>query len=165
MVRVCVRRNSDSQYSRAIYDAIKNICYQKQCPNEDRILRFVLREFEWKPADISKQLRFAVEDGLFREAIAISHKGSKKGNEQMSYRINTSIELDANGNSQTEVIYACNCVLYFYFKIQQLIYCKHISIHSFALSVFKLRYFASSKYVYNTTIRTYFGLRLSRHCT
>ncbi len=103
MVRVCIRRNSDSQYSRAIYDAIKAICYQKQCPNEGRILRFVLREFEWKPADISKQLRFAVEDGLFRETIAISHKGSKKGNEQMSYRINTSTELDANDNSKVFV--------------------------------------------------------------
>ena len=121
MVRVCVRRNSDSQYSRAIYEAIKNICYQKQCPNEERILRFVLREFDWKPADILKQLRFAVEDGLFRETIAISHKGSKKGNEQMSYRINASIEVDANGNSETEVIYSYTCILCFYFKIQQLI--------------------------------------------
>ncbi|CAB4006058.1 Zinc finger MYND domain-containing 11, partial [Paramuricea clavata] len=105
MVRVCVRRNSDSQHSRAIYEAIKGICYQKQCPNEERILRFVLREFDWKPADILKQLHFAVEDGLFRESIAISHKGSKKGNEQMSYRIintDNAVELDANGNSQAE---------------------------------------------------------------
>ena len=114
MVRVCVRRNSDSQYSRAIYEAIKAICYQKQCPNEERILRFVLREFDWKPVDISKQLRFAVEDGLFRETVAISHKGSKKGNEQMSYRIiNTSTELDANSNSKSEVI---NYYIYCSFK-------------------------------------------------
>lgn len=103
MVRVCVRRSSDSQYSRAIYEAIKGICYQKQCPNEERILRFVLREFEWRQADISKQLRFAVEDGLFRETLAISHKGCKKGNEQLSYRIiNSSQEQnDVNGNSKT----------------------------------------------------------------
>lgn len=114
MVRVCIRRHSDSQFSRAIYDAIKNICYQKQCPNEERILRFVLRDFEWKPSDISKQLRLAVEDGLFRDTIAISHKGSKKGNEQMSYRIvNALTDLDANGNPQKEVVYSiyglCTC--------------------------------------------------------
>jgi hypothetical protein len=115
MVRVCTRRNSDSQYSRAIYEAIKAICYQKQCPNEERILRFVLREFDWKSADISKQLRLAVEDGLFRQTLAISHKGSKKGNEQMSYRImNRATDLDANSNTKIEVIYRIIHRRYYY---------------------------------------------------
>lgn len=105
MVQVCVRRHSDSQFSRAIHEAIKKVCYQKQCPNEERILRFVLREFDWKACDISKQLRLAVKDGLFRETIAISHKGSKKGNEQQSFRINLTLDaVDADGNSQLKEV-------------------------------------------------------------
>ena len=124
MVQVCVRRHSDSQFSRAIHEAIKKVCYQKQCPNEERILRFVLREFDWKACDISKQLRLAVKDGLFRETIAISHKGSKKGNEQQSFRINLTLDsVDADGNSQLKevngifsALHPLRCCPFWYFS-------------------------------------------------
>ena len=102
MVRVCIRRQSDSQFSRAIQEAIKNICSQKQCPSEERILRFVMRDFDWKPAEISRQLRLSAQDSLLRKITAMTHKGSHRGAEQTSYRTNC---VDINGNTDVSIVY------------------------------------------------------------
>ena len=63
------------------------ISAQKQCPNEGRIVRSVLQEFDWSKAEIVKQLKFAVKDGLILQVTTSSSHGSTKGIPQTAYRI------------------------------------------------------------------------------
>lgn len=87
MAKFSVRRYSDPFYVLALKEAIVKISAQKQCPNEGRIVRSVLQEFDWSKAEIVKQLKFAVKDGLILQVTTSSSHGSTKGIPQTAYRI------------------------------------------------------------------------------
>lgn len=87
MAKFAVRRYSDPFYVLALKEAIVKISAQKQCPNEGRIVRSVLQEFEWSKAEIIKQLKLAVKDGLILQVTTFSSHGSTKGIPQTAYRI------------------------------------------------------------------------------
>lgn len=87
MAKFSVRRHSDPFYVLALKEAIVKISAQKQCPNEGRIVRSVLQEFDWSKAEIVKQLKFAVKDGLILQVTTSSSHGSTKGIPQTAYRI------------------------------------------------------------------------------
>ena len=87
MAKFSVRRHSDPFYVLALKEAIVKISAQKQCPNEGRIVRSVLQEFDWSKVEIVKQLKFAVKDGLILQVTTSSSHGSTKGIPQTAYRI------------------------------------------------------------------------------
>lgn len=87
MAKFSVRRYSDPYYVLALKEAIVKISAQKQCPNEERILRSVLQEFDWNKSEVIKQLKFAVKDGLILQVTTFSSHGSTKGIPQTAYRI------------------------------------------------------------------------------
>lgn len=87
MAKFAVRRHSDPFYVLALKEAIVKISAQKQCPNEGRIVRSVLQEFDWSKAEIIRQLKFAVKDGLILQVTTFSSHGSTKGIPQTAYRI------------------------------------------------------------------------------
>lgn len=87
MAKFSVRRYSDPYYVIALKEAILKISAQKQCPNEERIVRSVLQEFDWSKSEIIKQLKFAVKDGLILQVTTFSSHGSTKGIPQTAYRI------------------------------------------------------------------------------
>ena len=87
MAKVCVRRLSDHYFVHAIREAIRKVSQQKQCPNEERIVRTVLQEFDWTKQQVSEQLHFAVEDGLISRVTTTSNHGKTKGIPQTAYRV------------------------------------------------------------------------------
>jgi len=87
MAKFSVRRYSDPFYVLALKEAVVKISAQKQCPNEERVVRSVLQEFDWSKAEIIKQLKFAVKDGLIHQVTTFSSHGSTKGIPQTAYRI------------------------------------------------------------------------------
>ena len=87
MAKFSVRRYSDPFYVLALKEAIVKISAQKQCPNEGRIVRSVLQEFDWSKSEITKQLKFAVKDDLILQVTTFSSHGSTKGIPQTAYRI------------------------------------------------------------------------------
>lgn len=87
MAKVCVRRLSDHYFVHAIREAIRKVSQQKQCPNEDRVVRTVLQEFDWTKEQVSEQLHFAVEDGLICRVTTSSNHGRTKGIPQTAYRV------------------------------------------------------------------------------
>ena len=87
MAKFSVRRYSDPYYVIGLKEAIVKISAQKQCPNEERIVRSVLQEFDWSKSEIIKQLKFAVKDGLILQVTTFSSHGSTKGIPQTAYRI------------------------------------------------------------------------------
>lgn len=87
MAKFSVRRYSDPYYVIALKEAIVKISAQKQCPNEERIVRSVLQEFDWSKSEIIKQLKCAVKDGLILQVTTFSSHGSTKGIPQTAYRI------------------------------------------------------------------------------
>lgn len=87
MAKFSVRRYSDPYYVIALKEAIVKISAQKQCPNEERIVRSVLQEFDWSKSEIIKQLKFAVKDALILQVTTFSSHGSTKGIPQTAYRI------------------------------------------------------------------------------
>ena len=87
MAKFFVKRYSDPFYVLALKEAIVKISSQKQCPNEGRIVRSVLQEFDWSKGEIVKQLKFAVKDGLIIQVTTFSSHGSTKGIPQTAYRI------------------------------------------------------------------------------
>ena len=83
-----MRRFADPTVVRALHSAIEKVVCQKQCPNEDRIIKGVLQsEPEWKVTDIIKQLKMAVKDKLITEVTARSTHGSTRGTSQTAYRL------------------------------------------------------------------------------
>lgn len=87
MAKVGVRRHSDHYFVHAIREAILKISQQKQCPNEERIVRSVLQEFDWTKAEVLGQLELAVKDGLIVRVTTTSNHGSTKGIPQTAYRV------------------------------------------------------------------------------
>merc|ERR1711973_785229 len=87
MAKFCYRRQSDPYFVHALRDAILKISQQKQCPNEQRILRAVLQEYDWNKAEVQKQLKLAVKDELILQVTAVSYHGASKGIPQTAYRI------------------------------------------------------------------------------
>lgn len=87
MAKFAVRRHSDPFFVLAIKEAVVKISAQKQCPNEGRIVRTVLQEFDWSKVEIIKQLKFAVKDGLILQVTTFSSHGSTKGIPQTAYRV------------------------------------------------------------------------------
>ena len=87
MAKFSFRRHSDPIFVLALKDAVVKISSQKQCPNEGRIVRCVQQEFDWSKAEILKQLKFAVKDGLIYQVTTFSSHGSTKGMPQTAYRI------------------------------------------------------------------------------
>lgn len=87
MAKFSIRRHSDPFFVLALKESIVKISAQKQCPNEGRIVRSVLQEFDWSKAEIVKQLKCAVKDGLIHEVTTFSSHGSTKGIPQTAYRI------------------------------------------------------------------------------
>ncbi|XP_031554353.1 zinc finger MYND domain-containing protein 11-like [Actinia tenebrosa] len=93
MAKFITRRYSDPAFVKALREGILKIASQKQCPNEDRIVRALQNEYEWTKADILKQLKLAVKDGFLHQVTAISSHGSTKGIPQTAYRVRSN-ELD-----------------------------------------------------------------------
>lgn len=87
MAKFCHRRHSDPYFVHALREAILKISQQKQCPNEQRILRAVLQEYNWSKAEIQKQLKLAVKDELILQVTAVSYHGASKGIPQTAYRV------------------------------------------------------------------------------
>lgn len=87
MAKFAVRRYSDPFYVLALKEAIAKISAQKQCPNEGRIVRSVLQEFDWSKSEILRELKFAVKDGLILQVTTFSSHGSTKGIPQTAYRV------------------------------------------------------------------------------
>lgn len=98
MAKFSVRRHSDPFFVIALKEAIVKISAQKQCPNEGRIVRSVLQEFDWSKTEIQKQLKFAVKDGLILQVTTFSSHGSTKGIPQTAYRI-----LRKDGEDEDEI--------------------------------------------------------------
>lgn len=87
MAKFIVRRHAEPVYVQALKEAVIKIASQKQCPNEDRIVRAVQQDNEWTKTEILKQLKHAVKDGFFTQVTAISSHGSTKGIPQTAFRV------------------------------------------------------------------------------
>lgn len=87
MAKFTTRRHGDPVFVKALREGVSKIASQKQCPNEDRIVRALQNEYEWSKADILKQLKLAVKDGFLHQVTAISSHGSTKGIPQTAYRV------------------------------------------------------------------------------
>lgn len=87
MAKFLVRRHAEPAYVQGLIEAVNKISAQKQCPNEDRILRAVQQEYDWTKTETLKQLKFAVKDGFFTQVTAISSHGKSKGVPQTAFRV------------------------------------------------------------------------------
>lgn len=86
MAKFIVRRHAEPNYAQALKEAVNKIAAQKQCPNEDRIVRAIQQDYEWSKTEILKQLKLAVKDGFFTQVTAVSNHGSTKGIPQTAFR-------------------------------------------------------------------------------
>ncbi|XP_054712377.1 zinc finger MYND domain-containing protein 11-like [Uloborus diversus] len=81
------RRISCPQTVLHLWDAIAYIRQQKQIPNRERLQVYMRRVYNLEPADFSKQLELAIEDGLVLVKRHKGCKGSKVGIEQDGHKV------------------------------------------------------------------------------
>ena len=115
MVGPIERRRASPALVQQLWAAVNAIRGQKQIPNQERIVRYVIRNQELaKPTsstaasgvprimsaeDIAQQLEWAVQDELISAYTTVGTKGSKLGTEQEGYRVPDSKDEDESGTS------------------------------------------------------------------
>lgn len=84
---VIKRRLASTETINHLWDAIVSVRQQRQIPNLERISNYMRRKHNITPTDLTKQLEYAIHDGLIEIKKRVGVKGSKVGVEQVAYRI------------------------------------------------------------------------------
>ncbi|XP_020282226.1 zinc finger MYND domain-containing protein 11 isoform X2 [Pseudomyrmex gracilis] len=96
-----VRRKSDPSNTQRIWDTIKVAVHQRTLPNNDRMIRHLVRVYGLTEQEAQEELAKTVEDGL----VLVKKVSTKSGIEQESYR------LPPVGTSENDTHdwYCCKC--------------------------------------------------------
>ncbi|XP_035213446.1 zinc finger MYND domain-containing protein 11-like isoform X2 [Stegodyphus dumicola] len=113
---VMKRRLASTESIHHIWDAIVSVRAQKQIPNLERISNYMRRKHNISPAELEKQLSYAVQDSLIEMKKSVGYKGSKVGIEQEAYRIpEKNVQRDGHDwycfecHKEGEVLYCSTC--------------------------------------------------------
>lgn len=96
-----VRRKSDPSNTQRIWDTIKVAVHQRTLPNNDRMIRHLVRVYGLTEQEAQEELAKTVEDGL----VLVKKVSTKSGIEQESYRL-PQIGISEN---DTHDWYCCKC--------------------------------------------------------
>lgn len=108
MVQPVKRRQASCAATKRLIDGINYIRAQKQIPNQERISRYMQREYNMSYSECSRQLDNIVADGFIIEYTAVGFKGSRTGLEQEGYRIPADDEVEIERDDHDWFCFECH---------------------------------------------------------